>query len=94
LKFSTTKLRDLAFKDLFELQYPAHFVLVVTLELRVEHLGHGELALDHPGDLIDILGLDQRFDVVFEDFCKVVLKLGAAEVLENLFPVRGVLRIR
>ena len=48
-------------------------LLIVELELRVEHLVDGHDALDRTGDVVDILGLDQRLEVVFEDFSEVVL---------------------
>lgn len=37
--------------------------------------------------MIDILGLDQRLDVVFENFGEVVLKFGSSEVFQDIRPV-------
>jgi hypothetical protein len=50
-------------------------VFVVELELRVEHLGNGELALDCARNVVDILGLDQCLQVILEDFGEIVLQL-------------------
>jgi hypothetical protein len=41
--------------------------------------------------VIDVLRLDERLEVVFEDLGEVVLELRAAEVLEDILPVRRVL---
>ena len=47
--------------------------------------------LDSPGDLVDILGLDDGLKVILQDLGEVVLQLGATEVSEDLLPVWGVL---
>lgn len=48
------------------------------------------VAFDGSGDLIDVLGLDDSLEVVFENLGEVVLQLGTTEVLEDLLPVRGI----
>lgn len=42
--------------------------------------------LDALGDIVDVLGLDDGTEIVFQQLCKVVLKLRAAEVDENVVP--------
>jgi len=42
--------------------------------------------------VIDVLRLDQRLDVVFENFGEVILKFGSSEVLQDIRPIRGNLR--
>jgi hypothetical protein len=41
--------------------------------------------------VIDVLRLDERLEVVFEDLGEVVLELRAAKVLEDVLPVGRVL---
>jgi len=43
--------------------------------------------------VVDILRLDDRLQVVFEDFGEIVLQLRAAEVCEDLLPVGRVLEL-
>lgn len=38
-------------------------------------------------DLVDILWLNDSFNVVFKDLCEVVLKLRASKVGQNVSPV-------
>ena len=37
--------------------------------------------------MVDVLGLDQRLDVVLQDPREVVLELGSSKVLDDLLPV-------
>lgn len=48
-------------------------------------------AFDRFRDLIDVLRLDDGFQVVLEDFREVVLQLGAAEEHQNVLPIGRVL---
>ena len=75
LELATGELRHLALQDVEKLKLLAHVLLVIPLELRVEHLADGHLALDRAGYMIDVLRLDEGFQVVFEDLGEVVLQL-------------------
>ena len=74
-----------------QLELLEKLLLVVQFELGIEHLIHGHAALDDAGDVVDILRLDERLEVVLEHLGEVVLQLGAAEVLENLLPIWRIL---
>lgn len=50
-------------------------LLIIQFEFRIQHLRDCEFSLDRTGDMIDILGLDEGFEVIFEYFGEVVLKL-------------------
>lgn len=43
--------------------------------------------LDSLGDLVDVLGLDNGFQVILQNLGKVVLELRATEVGQDLLPV-------
>ena len=92
LQLPTRQLRHLPGEHVIKLQIVAHLLLVVALQLRVEHLRHGERALDRAGDVVHVLRLDERLQVILQHLREVVLQLGAAEVLQDLLPVRRVLR--
>ena len=62
--------------------------LVVHLVLLVEERLYG--ALDGPGDLVDVLRLHHRLQVVLQDLGEVVLQLAPPEVRQDLSPVRRV----
>lgn len=64
-------------------------MLVLPLILLVHELAHG--TLDSLGDLVHVLWLDQRLQVILQDLGEVVLQLGAAEVRQDLRPVRRIL---
>ena len=49
-----------------------------------------DLALDGLGDVVHVLRLDERLEVVLEDAREVVLQLRAPEVRQDLLPVRRV----
>ncbi|KAI3494682.1 hypothetical protein L1887_40498 [Cichorium endivia] len=87
LELSTGEVLDVAVENLLEVEHVDDLVLVVPLELAVEELRDARLALDGTRDVVDVLGLDERLDVVLEHLGEEVLELGAAEVLEDLLPV-------
>ena len=91
LQLSTGELADLTVENNIQLQIVAQLLLVLELELGVEHLVDSHVALDGARDVVHVLRLDQRLEVVFEHLCEVVLQLGAAEVLEDLLPIWRVL---
>lgn len=64
--------------------------LLVALVARVEHLLH--VAVHRSRDVVHVLGLDDRFQVVLQDAGKVVLQLRSAEIREDVLPVRGCLQ--
>lgn len=74
-----------------EIQRREDLLLVVPLQLAVEHLLDRLLSLDCPWDVVHVLGLDERLEVVLEHLGEVVLQLRASEVLENVLPVRWLL---
>ena len=76
-----------------ELELVAHMLLVVELQLGIEHLSYGHGAFDGLWYMIHVLRLDQRFQVILEDLGEVVLQLGAAEVLEDFLPIWWILTI-
>jgi hypothetical protein len=43
--------------------------------------------------MVDVLRLDEGFEVVLEDLGEVVLELGASEMPQNLLPIRRVLSV-
>jgi hypothetical protein len=90
LQLSTTELADFSLKNVVQFQIIANLLLVVSLELRIEHLGDGHGSLDGSRNVVDILRLDQGLQVVLENLGKVVLKLRSSEVLENFLPVGGI----
>lgn len=74
LKLSSRQLTDLAVKNCAQLELVKHVVEVFTLEFRLEHLFDCLLALDGARNVIDILGLDQRLQVILEHLGEVVLQ--------------------
>ena len=44
-----------------------------------------------PWDLVHILRLDDGFEIIFQDFGEIILKLGATEVGQDFLPVWGIL---
>ena len=64
LEFSTRKLGDLTIEKVRQLELLEKLLLVVQFELGVKHLIHGHAALDGAGDVVDILRLDERLEVV------------------------------
>lgn len=69
-------------------------LLVVELQLGIEHLSYGHGAFDSLRYMVYILRLDQRLQVILEDLGEVVLQLRAAEVLEDFLPVWWILMIK
>lgn len=92
LQFSTTELRDFSGQDDAQIEGIDNVVNVVPLTLALEHFLHRLLALDGTGNVINILGLDEGFEIILEDFGKVILQLGSSKVFENLLPIRRVLQ--
>lgn len=43
--------------------------------------------------MVDVLRLDQRLEVVLQDFGEVVLELGSAEIFQDFLPIWRVLQI-
>lgn len=68
----------------------ANLLLVISLELGVEHLADSHSSLDGPGNVVHVLRLDKGLQVILENLRKVVLKLRSSEVLENFLPVGGI----
>ena len=91
LELASTELSDLALENDVKVEGGQDILDVVALVLTVEHLVDGLLALDRAGDVVDVLRLDERLEVVLEHFGEVVLELGTSEVLQDLLPIRGVL---
>lgn len=61
---------------------------LVDLSTLLDQVANGSVcALDSPGDLVDVLRLDNSLEVVLQNLGEVVLQLRATEVLENLLPV-------
>ena len=94
LELSSTELRDLALENDVQVEGSADLLEVVPFELPVKHLLHARLPLDRARDVVDVLRLDQRLEVVLENLREVILKFGSAEVLEDVLPVGRVLRHR
>ena len=84
---------NITVQDVVQLEVLADLGLVVPLQLTVEHLSYSEVPLDRSGYMVDILGLDQSFQVVFKNLGEVVLQFGAPEVLEDFLPVGGILNV-
>jgi hypothetical protein len=89
LQFSTTQLSNLSVHQVDQFQLICQLLLgTLPLELGLQHLVHRHtLLLDLPRDQIDILRLDDRFDVVLEHFGEEVLQFGTSEVFQNLHPL-------
>lgn len=93
LQLSSRKLPNFTFKNLRELQPFTDCVEVIELELILQHLVNGHFALDGTRNVVDVLRLDQCLQVILQDLGEVVLQLGSTEVLQNLLPVWGVLKV-
>ena len=50
------------------------------------------IPFDSPGNVVNILWLDDCMQVVLKNSCEVVLQLTASEVRKNLLPVWSILR--
>lgn len=94
LQLSSRQLADLALHNDIEIQRVDDLVEVRQLLLRIEHLPDSLFSFDRARDVIDVLRLDEGFNVVFEDLGEVVLELRSTEVLEDLLPVRRGLLLR
>jgi len=92
LQFSSRELIDLTLHNDFQVEGIDNFLHVGQLQLAVQHLSNRLLSLDRTRNVIDVLRLDQRLDVVFENFGEVILKFGSSEVLQDIRPIRGNLR--
>lgn len=73
LEFTTRKEVDLTIEDVPKLELVDHVVEVVHLRAGANELADSPLGpLDGLGNLVDILGLDDGLEVVFEDLGEVV----------------------
>lgn len=91
LQLPSTQLPHLPIQHFSQLKLLAHQLLVIKLRFWVKHLSDGHDAFDCSRNVIYILGLDESFEVVLEDFCKVVLQFGTAKVFQDFLPVWRVL---
>lgn len=48
--------------------------------------------LDSSGNLVHVLGFDDRLQIIFKQLCEVILQFGAPEVRQYLSPVRWFLK--
>jgi len=89
LKLTPREVSNLTGLHIGEVEVKNDAVSVLLLVL----VGHdfSNNTLDSLRDVINILGLDDSLEVVFQNLGEVVLELGATEVAENFLPVRGVL---
>lgn len=62
--------------------------------LAFQHFAHCLTALYRSWNVVNVLRLDDGFQVVFENLCKVVLQLATTEVLENILPIGRVLWLK
>ena len=74
----------LAVGHVVELQLGEHLLPHAAAVEALHKLAHG--ALDGPGDGVHVLDLDHGLELLVQELGEVALKLGAAEVLENLLP--------
>lgn len=66
-----------------------HQLTVAELLLGLQEVAN--LSRDGLGEMVDVLGLDDGLEVILENLCEVVLKLGSTEVLQNILPVGDVI---
>mmetsp|Transcript_34926 Transcript_34926/g.75545 ORF Transcript_34926/g.75545 Transcript_34926/m.75545 type:complete len:324 (+) Transcript_34926:514-1485(+) len=86
LELSTGKIFNGAVEHLHQVQELRDLFQVVALGLGLQDAAHD--ALDRTGDVVNILGLDDRLEVVLENPLEIALQLGATEVGENILPIR------
>lgn len=60
-------------------------ILILAIILSVEHGTNGPF--HSLRNLIDVLWLDQRLEIILKDFGEVVLKLRATKIRQNLRPI-------
>jgi hypothetical protein len=94
LKLATRALSDLTLHELLELQSLHKLVAcLLALGLLVEDsLQSGVGHLDAAGNLVHVLRLSDCLDVVLENLGEEVLQLATTVVLENLNPLRRVVK--
>ena len=92
LELSSGQMGYISVQDVVQLEFIAHLLLVIQLQFGIKHLRDGQVSLDGFRDVIDILRLDQGFEIVFQHFGEVVLQLGTTEVFQDFLPVGWVLK--
>mmetsp|Transcript_35444 Transcript_35444/g.88930 ORF Transcript_35444/g.88930 Transcript_35444/m.88930 type:complete len:416 (+) Transcript_35444:840-2087(+) len=90
LQLSAAQVLHVAVRHLPEVQLLQQLVLVAALVLLVNHLLH--VATHRLGDVVHVLRLDDRLDVVLQHAREVVLQLRPAEVEQDLLPVGHVFK--
>ena len=82
LQFSTRELSNVTVEDVSQLKLVNHLVEVLHLGAGADELADGAVGrLDSLGKLVDILGLDDGLEIVFQDLCEVVCALLASAFL-------------
>ena len=86
LQFSSRKLVNIAIQDMFQFQNIKDIIIIVHLETSFQQTLNGLISSSFQGlrYLVDILRLDNRFQIVFKYLREVVLQFRAAEVLKDL----------
>jgi hypothetical protein len=87
LQLATGELTDLTSEDVSQLENVNQGLRGSQFTLAIQELLDRVGALDRTRDMVNVLWLDECLQVVLENLRKVVLELGATEVLEDLLPV-------